>query len=83
MFNQSHVQRLQAAAAARLSNFHSPKRQLLGNKAIPAPAWKPNIVNSVNNVDGTGARKGKEVGSKILLTKLPVDVTPLEVEVSY
>jgi hypothetical protein len=45
--------------------------------------WKPNIVNSVNNVDGAGARKGKEVGSKILLTKLPVDITPLEVEVSY
>ncbi|KXN86511.1 mRNA export protein mlo3 [Leucoagaricus sp. SymC.cos] len=76
-FNQSHVQRLQAAAAARLNNFHGPKRQLLGNQAVPAPAWKTNVANSA----GTGgAGKGREIGSKILLSKLPVDVTPTEVE---
>ncbi|KAJ3564148.1 hypothetical protein NP233_g8480 [Leucocoprinus birnbaumii] len=78
-FNESHVHRLQAAAAARLNNFHGPKRQLLGNKAVPAPAWKTNIANgSVSSA--SAAAKGKEVGSKILLSKLPVDVTPAEVE---
>ncbi|EKM76724.1 hypothetical protein AGABI1DRAFT_115612 [Agaricus bisporus var. burnettii JB137-S8] len=80
MFNQTHVQRLQAAAAARLNKFHRPKHQLLGNKAIPAPAWKLNVVGNVNNANSAGARKGKEVCSKILLSQLPVDVPALEVE---
>lgn len=81
-FNQTHVQRLQAAAAARLNNFHGPKRQLLGSKAVPAPAWKANVANGTSGVNGGVAGKGKEVGSKILLSRLPVDVTALEVEVS-
>lgn len=71
---------MQAAAAARLNNFHGAKRQLLGNKAVPAPAWKTNIVNSTNDGVAGGVGKGKEVGSKILLSKLPVDVTQTEVE---
>jgi THO complex subunit 4 len=85
-FNHSHVHRLQAAAAARLNNFHGPKRQLLGNKAVPAPAWKTNVMNGTSSAkisEAGGPGKDKEVGSKILLSRLPVDVTSTEVEVSY
>lgn len=80
-YNESHVQRLQAVAAARLHNFHGPKRQLLGKKAIPAPAWKANVRNGASITrEAAEELKGKEAGSKILLSKLPLDVTPAEVE---
>lgn len=82
-YNESHVQRLQAVAAARLHNFHGPKRQLLGKKAIPTPAWKTNVGNGASITrEAAEELKGKEVGSKILLSKLPLDVTPAEVEVN-
>jgi len=86
-YNESHVERLQAAATARLHNFHGPKRQLLGKKAIPAPAWKVNTGTGASSTgeavgEAVGELKGKEMGSKILLSKLPLDVTPTEVEVS-
>lgn len=82
-YNESQVERLQAAAAARLHNFHGPKRQLLGKKAIPAPAWKGNRGTGASSTgEAVGESKGKEMGSKILLSKLPLDVTPTEVEVS-
>jgi len=82
-YNESQVERLQAAAAARLHNFHGPKRQLLGKKAIPAPAWKGNVGTGASGTgEAVGDSKGKEMGSKILLSKLPLDVTPTEVEVS-
>ncbi|KAF9449829.1 hypothetical protein P691DRAFT_798832 [Macrolepiota fuliginosa MF-IS2] len=83
-FNQSHVQRLQAAAASRLNSVHGAKRQLLGSKAVPAPAWKSSIVNGANgtsaSTSGAGMGKGKDVESKILLSKLPIDVSSEEVE---
>lgn len=82
-YDQDKVQRLQAAATARLHKFHSTKHQLIGTKAVPAPAWKTSAANGVNSAKaGADAGKGKDVGSKILLSKLPVDVTPTEVEVS-
>ena len=82
-YNESQVERLQAAAAARLHNFHGPKRQLLGKKVIPAPAWKGNVGAGAKSTGETvGESKDKEMGSKILLSKLPLDVTPTEVEVS-
>ena len=67
---------------ARLNTFHGPKRQLLGNKAgQAAPAWRMNVPTP-----GQGqAAKGKnmvEQGSKIFLSRLPVDVGEKEVEVS-
>ncbi|KAF8068715.1 hypothetical protein FPV67DRAFT_1607313 [Lyophyllum atratum] len=63
---------------ARLNTFHGPKRQLLGNQAgHAAPAWKTNVPPQ------TSGGKGKQVmdqGSKIFLTRLPVDVGETEVE---
>jgi hypothetical protein len=68
---------------ARLNTFHGPKRQLLGNQAgHAAPSWR------MNGMPTTGqglAGKGKNVmeqGSKIFLSRLPVDVEEKEVEVS-
>ncbi|KAG5642086.1 hypothetical protein DXG03_003639 [Asterophora parasitica] len=62
---------------ARLNNFHGPKRQLLGNHAgHAAPAWK-------TNAPLQSAGKGKQVletGSKIFLSRLPLDVSEKEVE---
>ncbi|GLB44018.1 putative RNA recognition motif containing protein [Lyophyllum shimeji] len=63
---------------ARLNNFHGPKRQLLGNQAgLAAPAWKTNVPPQVS------VGKGKQVmeqGSKIFLSRLPLDVTETEIE---
>lgn len=52
---------------SRIANYHSSKRQLLGNQAghIP-PAWRD--------------QKQKDNGSKILLSRLPPDVGELEIE---
>lgn len=69
---------------ARLNSYHGPKRQLLGNHAgHAAPAWR-----NVHELPGQTAALGKnrhnvqEQGSKILLSRLPVDVGEKEVEVS-
>ncbi|KAG6845107.1 hypothetical protein H0H87_000806 [Tephrocybe sp. NHM501043] len=66
---------------ARLNTFHGPKRQLLGNHAgHAAPAWKN--VPSPQDAHSTG--KGKQAqldsGSKIFLSRLPLDVKETEVE---
>ncbi|KAG6908940.1 hypothetical protein DXG01_002719 [Tephrocybe rancida] len=64
---------------ARLNTFHGPKRQLLGNHAgHAAPAWKNIPVQGPNSMG-----KGKQVqdpGSKIFLSRLPLDVKEVEVE---
>ena len=63
------------ATSSRLNNYHTPKRQFLGN-AGPAPAWRngptPGASGSAVRVDP---------GSKILVTNLPYDVTPEELQV--
>ncbi|KAI0367662.1 hypothetical protein BV20DRAFT_970221 [Pilatotrama ljubarskyi] len=60
---------------ARLNNYHTPKQKILGNpSAQPAPAWKPNAKASSSNA---------EQGSKILLSRLPLDVVENEVEVLF
>ncbi|KAI0350867.1 hypothetical protein OH77DRAFT_1524555 [Trametes cingulata] len=60
---------------ARLNNYHTPKQKILGNPAAqPAPAWKPNAKASGSN---------GEQGSKILLSRLPLDVVENEVEVLF
>lgn len=67
---------------ARLNAFHGPKRQVLGNHAgVVPPAWRvtPGMLPP-------GA-KGKQVAqgiqdSKIFLSRLPLDVSESEVEVS-
>lgn len=56
---------------ARLNDYHGPKQRILGNKAGHAPpAWK-------------GARAAApDVESKILMSRLPMDILENEVEVS-
>ncbi|KIL55382.1 hypothetical protein M378DRAFT_90962 [Amanita muscaria Koide BX008] len=68
----------------RFNGVVSTKRNMLGNRAgHPPPAWRSqigapspgaNVAQSVLN------GKGKETGSKILLSKLPLDVGDKEVE---
>ncbi|KAJ7634845.1 hypothetical protein FB45DRAFT_743001 [Roridomyces roridus] len=63
----------------RLNNFHRPKSQLLGNQAGHAPpAWRTASTSAL-----PGAAKGKQPatdGSKIFLSRLPMDVGETEVE---
>ncbi|KAF9528687.1 hypothetical protein CPB83DRAFT_766388 [Crepidotus variabilis] len=64
----------------RYGNVHGPKRQLLGNRAQPPPAWRTNNVPTTAQLPGV-SRKGKEVaGSKIFISSLPFDVGETEVE---
>lgn len=49
-------------------HFHQPKQRVLGLPQVP-PAWRTNAAN------GSGST------SKILLSKLPLDVDEREVEV--
>ena len=65
---------------ARLNSFHGPKRRLLGHSAgqVP-PSWKSAAQEQI----GTGL-KGKmvqEQGSRIFLSRLPIDVGEKDVEV--
>ncbi|KAJ6595824.1 hypothetical protein DFH09DRAFT_1135709 [Mycena vulgaris] len=68
---------------ARLNAFHGPKRQLLGNQAGYAPpAWR--TAGPSTAAFAAGGPKGKQVategGSKIFLSRLPMDVGETEVE---
>ncbi|KAJ7108507.1 hypothetical protein C8R44DRAFT_802884 [Mycena epipterygia] len=69
---------------ARLNTFHGPKRQLLGNHAGHAPpAWRTAGPSTGPYSAGAGYAKGKQVateGSKIFLSRLPMDVGETEVE---
>jgi THO complex subunit 4 len=65
----------------RPNTFHSQKRQLLGNQAgHVAPAWKTNGGPTLGQGQG---KNDMEQGSKIFLSRLPVDVEEKEVEVSH
>lgn len=60
----------------RANSYHNTKRQLLGSQAgRPAPAWRTNQETMRN-------KAATEQGSKILLSRLPADVSDEEVEVS-
>ncbi|KAF8813144.1 hypothetical protein BYT27DRAFT_7181730 [Phlegmacium glaucopus] len=69
---------------ARLNTFHGPKRQLLGNQAGQAPpSWKTSASVAPGQVHATSVSKGKaaqEQGSRIFLSRLPVDVGEKDVE---
>lgn len=68
---------------ARLNTFHGPKRQLLGNHAgHAAPAWKNVPVQGPSSV-GKGKQVQLDPGSKIFLSRLPLDVKDSEVEVRF
>lgn len=57
-----------------INTYHSHKQRVLGNPAAqPAPAWRANAK--------TASGSGSELGSKILLSRLPTDVVENEVEV--
>ncbi|KAI0676538.1 hypothetical protein C8Q78DRAFT_28837 [Trametes maxima] len=63
-------------AQNRFSNYHTPKQRILGNpSAQPAPAWRPNAK--------AASGSNLESGSKILLSRLPLDVVENEVEVLF
>jgi hypothetical protein len=67
---------------ARLNTFHGPKRQILGNQAgYAAPAWRMNVVPPLPGQGIAGNSRDVELGSKIFLSRLPVDVGEKEVEV--
>jgi hypothetical protein len=59
----------------RINSYHGGKRQLLGSPAANvAPAWKANAQ--------TKEKQKSHEESKILLSRLPMDVGDAEVEVS-
>ncbi|EDR08263.1 uncharacterized protein LACBIDRAFT_297749 [Laccaria bicolor S238N-H82] len=65
---------------ARSNNFHGPKRQLLGNQAGHAPpSWRTNGPVPVPQ-GGKGRGAPADSGSKIFLSRLPVDVAEKDVE---
>ncbi|KIK06397.1 hypothetical protein K443DRAFT_3172 [Laccaria amethystina LaAM-08-1] len=65
---------------ARSNNFHGPKRQLLGNHAGHAPpSWRTNGPVPVPQ-GGKGRGAPPDIGSKIFLSRLPVDVAEKDVE---
>lgn len=70
---------------ARLNSSHGPKRQLLGHNAgQPPPAWKTAAAVAPDQVGAGLVSKGKmvqEQGSRIFLSRLPVDVGEKDVEV--
>jgi hypothetical protein len=80
---QQHHPRLNVNA------YHGPKRQLLGTHG-PPPAWKTPGAAKTTNANGRRATSGlaaipaqpPEAGSKILISRLPADVTEQEVRVS-
>ncbi|GBE88613.1 hypothetical protein BKA93DRAFT_801971 [Sparassis latifolia] len=66
----------------RLSAYHGPKRQLLGNQAGSAPpAWRINQPATAKRP--IGSMNAVEKGSKILLSRLPLDVGESEVELLF
>ncbi|KAI0822937.1 hypothetical protein BC628DRAFT_625624 [Trametes gibbosa] len=68
---------LSHAQSSRLNSYHTPKQRILGNaSAHPAPAWRPNAkaVASGSNTDP---------GSRILISRLPLDVVENEVETLF
>ncbi|KAI0631010.1 hypothetical protein C8Q77DRAFT_1062034 [Trametes polyzona] len=66
----------QHAQSSRFNNYHTPKQRILGSQsAHPAPAWRPNARLA------SGSNQGP--GSKILLSRLPLDVEQEEVEVLF
>ncbi|KAI0332818.1 hypothetical protein GY45DRAFT_1245993 [Cubamyces sp. BRFM 1775] len=64
------------AQSSRLNNYHTHKQKVLGNPSShPAPAWKQNA----KGASGSNA----EVGSRIIISRLPLDVVENEVETLF
>ncbi|KAK0489633.1 hypothetical protein EDD18DRAFT_1081211 [Armillaria luteobubalina] len=65
----------------RYNTFHTPKQQVLGNNAGHAPpAWRVAGSSGAHASIGKGKQAASQAGSKILLSRLPVDVSEKEVE---
>ncbi|KAJ7152270.1 hypothetical protein C8R43DRAFT_480286 [Mycena crocata] len=66
---------------ARLNAFHGPKRQLLGNHHAgkAPPAWR-GPATAAYSAANKGKQPTTEPGSKIFLSRLPMDVGETEVE---
>lgn len=71
-------------AHARINNYRGQKHQLLGTQG-PAPAWRTNVATqnaaSARRASASGLAQPSEGGSKILLSRLPNDVSEQEVMV--
>ncbi|KAK0454051.1 uncharacterized protein EV420DRAFT_1556530 [Desarmillaria tabescens] len=66
---------------SRYNTFHTQKQQVLGNNAgHVAPAWRGAGSSGANASIGKGKQAASQAGSKILLSRLPVDVSEKEVE---
>ncbi|KIM47157.1 hypothetical protein M413DRAFT_270472 [Hebeloma cylindrosporum] len=66
--------------SARFNTFHGPKRQVVGNVAgKPPPAWRPNVAGQTAGAPTKG-KTSQEYGSRIFLSRLPVDVGEKEVD---
>ena len=67
---------------ARLNSFHGPKRRLLGHNAgQPPPSWKSAAQEQVSAGLVSKEKMVQEQGSRIFLSRLPVDVGEKDVEV--
>ena len=70
---------------ARLNSFHNHKRRLLGhNPGQVPPSWKSSAATPPNQVNaglGANGKTVQEQGSRIFLSRLPVDVGEKDVEV--
>ncbi|KAF9073058.1 hypothetical protein BDP27DRAFT_1260678 [Rhodocollybia butyracea] len=62
---------------ARYNSYHGPKQRVLGNQAQVAPAWR---YTGSSPMQTQAMRRQQAIGSKILLTQLPLDVGEREVE---
>lgn len=67
---------------ARLNSFRGPKRRLLGHNASQAPpSWKSVAQEQVATGSVSKGKMVQEQGSRIFLSRLPVDVGEKDVEV--
>jgi THO complex subunit 4 len=67
---------------ARLNSFHGPKRRLLGhNPGQPPPSWKSAAAQDQAAALLSKDKMIQEQGSRIFLSRLPVDVGEKDVEV--
>jgi len=83
MIMQAHTQ-YRPLPYARINSFHGPKRQLLGYNAGQAPpSWRTAASFAPDQAGVASVSKGKvvqEQGSRIFLSRLPVDVGEKDVE---
>ncbi|KAI0322851.1 hypothetical protein OF83DRAFT_1090914 [Amylostereum chailletii] len=62
----------------RLHNYHGTKKQVLGSQAASTPpAWR---AANIPNGPASSSKRTADIGSKVFISNLPMDVGPDEVE---